>query len=461
MADRPRILISALRGGSGKTMLTLGLLTAWRESGFEVAAFKKGPDYIDAGWLSRAAGRPCRNLDPFLMEPEVIVDSFTAHSAGVDVSVIEGNRGLYDGVNVEGIFSSAELAKLLRAPVVLVVDCTKMTRTVGALVKGCVEFDPDLEIGGVVLNQTAGARHRRLTRSVIETYTDLPVLGEVPRLPKDAFPERHMGLIPPQEHGRAMDSITCALKLAQEHLDLERLWEVARSAPAWEVDLPAGTVVKGDGAHRVRIGVIRDSAFQFYYPENIESLERAGAEIIEISALSDPTLPGLDGLYIGGGFPETHGAHLAQNRSFLESVRAAAEGGLPIWAECGGLIFLGRELVVEGQAYAMAGVLDLRLVLERRPRAHGYTIIAVDGDNPYFETGKTISAHEFHYCRVDEVNLDSARLVFSVSRGEGIAYGRDGMVKGNVLATFSHIHSLAVPDWAESFVSVCLKRALD
>jgi cobyrinic acid a,c-diamide synthase len=454
-APRPRLMISALRGGSGKTSVTLGLTAAWRAGGRRVAAFKKGPDYIDPGWLSLAAGAPCRNLDPHLMDPEAILGSFTAHSAGADVSLIEGNRGLYDGFDAAGTCSSAELAKLLRCPVVLVLDCTKVTRTLGAIVLGCLAFDREVTFAGFILNQVAGPRHRKLIEQVLADHTDLPVLGAVPRLREDAFPERHMGLIPPGEHGASEHSLAAVKDLARDHLDLTALWRIAAAAPAWHYAPPPSPEVPP--GPEVRIGVVRDSSFWFYYPENLEALAAAGARLVFVSALEDRSLPDLDGLYIGGGFPETHAPELAANESFRASVLEAARGGLPIWAECGGLMYLSRTLEVSGRDYPLVGLFDLDLTMERRPQAHGYTRLRAAGPNPFFPHDTVLLGHEFHYSRVARVAADHD-LAFRVERGHGVTGGRDGLVAGNTVATFSHLHALASPQWARALVDLARRH---
>jgi len=280
------LLLAALRGGAGKTTLTLGLLAAWRDQGRRLVPFKKGPDYIDPAWHALAAGCPSHNLDPFLMEGDQILALVARHAQAADGILIEGNRGLYDGLDAQGTSSTAELAKALATPVVLVVDCTMRTRTTAALVLGCQHFDPLTPIRGVILNQIARPRHEALIRNAIEHYCGIPVLGALPRLKCAVFPERHMGLVPPQEHAMALKAVNTARDLAQRYLDLDGLWEVAAQAPP----LPAGPIsapLPMTGGP-VTIGIIRDSAFQFYYPENLEALEQEGARLVEISALEDP-----------------------------------------------------------------------------------------------------------------------------------------------------------------------------
>jgi cobyrinic acid a,c-diamide synthase len=323
----PRILIAGVRGGSGKTLISLGLAAAWRKQGRRVASFKKGPDYIDAAWLSLAAGRPCRNLDLFLMSQEAALGSFAGSSAESDVAVIEGNRGLYDGVDARGSYSTAELAKLLQAPVVLAVDCTKATRTVAAVVLGCQRLDPQVPLRGVILNQVAGPRHESVLREAIELACGLPVLGAIPRIREHLFPERHLGLVPPPEHGQLSSAIEQAADVAQEHIDLEATWDLARQAPALEPPPASAAAQEVQSAEAARIGIFRDAAFQFYYPDNLEALAREGAHLIDVSPIRDAALPEVDALYIGGGFPETLAPALAENKLFRDSLRRSIERG--------------------------------------------------------------------------------------------------------------------------------------
>jgi len=449
-------MIAALRGGSGKTITSVGLIASWRKRGMAVAPFKKGPDFIDAGWLALAAGRPCHHLDTFLMPADQILFSFTSHSTGAAISLIEGNRGLYDGIDVEGSTSTSELAKLLKAPVILVVDCTKSTRTVAAMVLGCLHFDPEVHIAGIILNRVAGARHESILRRTIQEYCGIPVLGAIPKLRGDAFPERHMGLVPTPEHDWADESVGKTLEMAEQYLDLDPLFSVAKEAShlsaASESPVQKAGHLSEDEGSAVRIGVIQDGAFQFYYPDNIEALERAGAEIVRVNSLTDPGLPSLDGLYIGGGFPETHAGLLAENKGFREDVRRMAHEGLPIYAECGGLMYLGESLEFEDKTYPLAGVFPVVFGFSKRPAGHGYTIFQVKRPNPYFNVGTEIRGHEFHYSSVLNWEGKLEDLAFRMVRGSGFHGKGDGLCYKNTLATYSHIHALGTPSWARSMV---------
>jgi cobyrinic acid a,c-diamide synthase len=456
----PRIIIAALKGGSGKTILSLGLTSAWKGMGHRVAAFKKGPDFIDSGWLSFATGRPCYNLDPFLMDPGQIISSLLVNSAGADVSVIEGNRGLFDGLDLDGCCSTGELGRTIKSPVILIVDVTMATRTVAALVMGCQKFDPDLRISGVVLNRVAGPRQEALTRNAVEQYCGIPVVGSVPKLKQNIFPERHMGLVPYLETDYAEKAIAWARDVAEKHLDLETLWRLAHEAPPLAYP-PEG---KKEESGLVlpeslpRIGVVRDKSFWFYYPENLDQMKKQGAHLVEINSLDDRELPAIDALYIGGGFPEIQAQALADNAAFRASLKQRIEEGLPVYAECGGLMYLGKELVVEGNAYPMVGALPLSLILEKKPQGHGYTILEVTDKNPYYPMGEALKGHEFHYSKAVLHPSDDTRTVLKVLRGEGIDGQRDGLCRKNVLATYTHIHARGNPQWAERLLAVAKNK---
>jgi cobyrinic acid a,c-diamide synthase len=464
MGSHARLVIAGLSGDSGKTLVALGLVAAWRRAGLSVAVFKKGPDYIDAAWLSWAAGTAARNLDVHLMGEEVVRRSFAVHAETADISIIEGNRGLFDGLDPLGSASTARLARLLDAPVLLVVPATKMTATAAALVRGCQVYDPALRLAGVVLNRVASERQAGVIRSAIEGACGVPVVGVLPRLQGDLLPDRHLGLVPPEEHmGR--DELEGRLaELVGARVDLGRAHDIAAAAPRLALELESRQVAAPDpaamatapeaatSADPVRVGYFCDSAFTFYYPENLEALERAGARLKPISALSAQELPDIDLLYIGGGFPETHAVELSRNEALRRCVREAAAGGLPIYAECGGLMYLSEELRVGGLVHPMSGVLPVQVEHCARPQGHGYCDVEVDAENPFFPVGAVLRGHEFHYSRLTG-GVEHLSSAYWVVRGTGCGGRRDGLVVGNVLASYVHLHASSVPSWARHLCS--------
>jgi cobyrinic acid a,c-diamide synthase len=455
----PRLLVAGMSGGSGKTLVALGLLLSLRRAGVPVRAFKKGPDYIDAAWLSWASAQPARSLDTYLMGAATILSSFVEYGLDEGINIIEGARGLFDGFDVVGTHSTAVLAKHLKAPVVLVVNCAKVTRTAAALVLGCQKFDPELSVGGVILNNVNGRRHETILRGAIESTCSLPVLGAIPKASADQpLPERHLGLIPPTEHRDLEELGQDLLHVVGGFIDLDALVTMARSAAPLEV-----TPHEDSQPPRVRdikVGYLKDSAFSFYYPENLELLERAGAELIPISALQATNLPeDLNALYIGGGFPETHAAELSANRSFLRSIRKAAEQGLPIYAECGGLMLLSRALLWKGSRYEMTNVFPFEVEVSDIAQGHGYCELLVDTPNPFFPPGTGLRGHEFHYSRIVPQS-DWAATACEVRRGTGCFQGRDAAILKNVWASYTHLHALATPEWAKGVAGAARRFAV-
>jgi cobyrinic acid a,c-diamide synthase len=331
---------------------------------------------------------------------------------------------------------------------------------VAAVVLGCQTLDPDVPISGIVLNRVAGSRHESVVRQSVESVCDIPVVGSIGRIKQQLFPERHLGLIPPQEHGQLDDSIEQVRSIVEDSLDLDTLWTLAENTV--DIPLDGRTAVGLDQARErtIRVGIFRDAAFQFYYPENLEALEHAGAELIEISPLSDSSLPDVDALYIGGGFPETLAPGLASNRPFLEDVRQTTEGGLPVYAECGGAVFLGEELVYEGKRYPMSGALPVTYGFQERPKGHGYVELETTHANPYYAVGETLRGHEFHYTYILSASSDDMKYAFAVRRGFGFDGQRDGIMRGNVLACYTHVHALGTEGWAEALVAAATRFRL-
>lgn len=455
----PRVVIAGLSGGSGKTTLSVGLSAALRRRGISITPFKKGPDYIDAGWLAASAGSPCYNLDPFLIGPEKVLESFLLRFRPQGAALIEGNRGIFDGMDAEGSFSTAKVAEILKSPVILVVDCTKMTRTAASLVLGVKVFDRTLRLGGVVLNKVSGKRHESVIRRAVETYAGLPVLGAMPRAGGGAFPERHMGLTPTEEHPAVRKAVAQTARLIEGCVDVGAVLSVMNSAPILRGKRPGALAKAGHGGAGppVKIGVVKDSAFQFYYPENIGELRERGAKIIELSAIKSMALPEIDALYIGGGFPETHAVALSGNRALMRSIVSAVEGGLPVYAECGGLMYLGRYLKTSEGLCPMAGVLPLGFSLSERPEAHGYTVAEAIRENPFYPEGTVIRGHEFHYSRPEGFRGKKAvYFALGMKRGRGLRDGLDGLCYKNVFASYTHVHALGVPEWAEGMLRAAL-----
>ncbi len=444
-----RFLVSAAHKSSGKTTVSIGLAAALSRRGLAVQPYKKGPDYIDPLWLSAAAGRPCRNLDPYLESPEDIRAVFRQHATCADVALVEGNKGLYDGLALDGSNSNAALAALLDLPVILVLDARGMTRGIAPLILGYQAFDRSIRIAGVILNRLGGARHESKLRAVIEHYTDVAVLGALQERADLAIEERHLGLKPATEAAGADQRIAALADAVRDGVDIERLLALTTCdrTPA-AVDLScAGT------AEPLRIGIARDRAFGFYYAEDLENLQRAGARLVPFDTLADHTLPAVDALFIGGGFPEMFAAELAANQPLRRSIREAIEGGLPTYAECGGLMYLARSITWNGVTYPMTGALPGDVTMEARPVGRGYVHLEETAAHPWPQRrGATIRAHEFHYSRLHNL-APGVRFAYQVRRGHGVDGTHDGFVHRNVLASYAHLRSVAGNNWPARFVA--------
>ncbi len=452
--ETPRLMIAALKGGAGKTLVTLGIVSALRKRGIKVSVFKKGPDYIDANWLGFAAGVPCYNLDSYLMDNSVILQSFIRRSQGSDIAIIEGARGLFDGVDSSGAYSTSELAKSLKAPTLLIVEGSKLSGTAAALVKGCQVMDPALLLEGVILNRVAGIRHENIMRSSISGACGIPTVGSLPKQALKNFPQRHLGLLPLEEHPASAALIDQVESVISTCLDIDSIIGIAEKAPDLEVTIPSAPPQKNKrSSAQVTIGYLRDAAFQFYYEDNLEALMERGIKLVGISALEDAHLPDIDGLYIGGGFPETNAAGLAANRSFRNSLLKAINHGLPVYAECGGLMYLSANLAIDGNEFPMVGAFPIRTVLERKPQGLGYIEVEVINKNPFYPVGSKIKGHEFHYSSVVVESGVTPVYAFRVMRGYGMDGTHDGICVGNAMGSYLHAHALGIPMWAEAIVN--------
>jgi cobyrinic acid a,c-diamide synthase len=445
-----RLLISAAHKSSGKTTVTLGLCAALAARGLIVQPFKKGPDYIDPMWLGQAAGRPCHNLDFHCMSHAELLSTVGHYSADADIALIEGNKGLYDGLDLHGSNSNAALAKLTNTPVILVLDARGMTRGIAPLILGNQAFDPDIRIAGVILNQLGGSRHEAKLRAVIEHYTDVPVLGGVQHNTELEIVERHLGLIPSNEEHAASTHIGKIRQAIAAQVDLEQVLTLAEPAPLDFNPLP---VTGSTAADRVRIGIIRDAVFGFYYPDDLDALERAGAQLLMIDSLQDQSLPTIDGLFIGGGFPESRMAELEANVALRSTIRTAINNGLPTYAECGGLMYLSRSLQRGDRRNEMIGVIPGDCIMHERPQGRGYVHLRETSRLrwPGSRTGEEFSAHEFHYSSLENIT-EPLEFAYEVTRGTGIDGHNDGIVINNLLACYSHQRDTQQHRWAGRFI---------
>ncbi len=446
------LFLSAAHKSSGKTTLSIGLCAALRARGLVVQPFKKGPDYIDPLWLASAAGRGCENLDFYTTPADEIRDSFHALMRGADIGLIEGNKGLYDGLDLDGSNSNAALARLLDAPVVLVLSTRGMTRGIAPLILGYQAFEPAIRIAGVILNQVGGPRHESKLRRVIEHYTDVRVVGAVAHSPELAIVERHLGLMPSNEAERAGETIDGIRRAVESQVDLDAVLALAASAPPPDPAPPLRRVQVRVKAP-VRIGIARDDVFGFYYQSDLEVFAACGAELVPFSPLRDHALPEVDGLFIGGGFPETRLDDLERNRSMREAIRDFIEGGGPTYAECGGLMYLSRSIAWRDQHADMVGVIPADTLMEERPQGRGYVRLSETDAFPWPRLGdepEEIPAHEFHYSRITPLDVDWA---YRVLRGQGVDGRHDGIRHRRLLASYTHMRNVGGNRWVERFVA--------
>ncbi|WP_305041344.1 cobyrinate a,c-diamide synthase [Geoalkalibacter sp.] len=448
----PSVLVAAPASGSGKTTLTLALLAALRRRGLRVAPFKVGPDFIDPGHHAAACGRPSRNLDGWMCDETTVRDLFARGSRDADIAIIEGVMGLFDGASGhDDQGSSAEIARWLGARVLLVIDARAQARSAAALAQGFTRFDPRLQFAGVICNRVGSPRHAAILRQAFASVAGLPpLLGCLPRDAELSLPERHLGLVTAEDAAPGEDFHQRLADWLERHVDLDRLVPCVPSAPC----VPYNCAPAPRANHGARIAVARDQAFCFYYPDNLELLEAAGAQLVFFSPLRDQRLPdNIDGLYLGGGYPELHAAQLAANTTLLAALRQAAERGLPIYAECGGLMLLGES--IDGQA--MAGVFPARATLLKRRKALGYREVTLTADGLLGPAGTRLRGHEFHYSEM-AMPPEVART-YRLTRRDGELLPDEGYRRGNVLGSYVHLHFGSHPAAAAHFVNFCRKGA--
>lgn len=443
----PRLLIAGVSSGVGKTTIAVGLMAAYRRRGLRVAPFKVGPDYLDPGWHALACGRSSAPLDTWMLGTEGVRHSFQRGTAHCDLALIEGMMGLHDGAEATSDRgSTAEVSRVLKAPVVLVLDGSALARSAGALALGYRLFDPELSWAGVIANRVAGAGHAAFLRPGIEVRAELPWLGWLPANADAQIPERHLGLHAAGSEG--LDIVDRLADLVEQHLDLDALLTAARTAPPLSIEPPA---LAPPIRPKVRMGIARDAAFSFYYPDNLALLERAGAELVPFSPLADRQLPErLDGLYFGGGYPELHAAALAQNAALRAEITQLAHHGRPIYAECGGLMYLCTTLRdLAGLSHSMLGLVPTACAMEPRLQAIGYREVVTRSATLLGPAGTRVRGHEFHHSRLIDALPENA-LAFQAG-DQPLGYAT-----GNLLASYVHLHFGSNPGAAEQFVNQCL-----
>jgi len=441
-----RVLISAAHKSSGKTTISIGLCAALQQRGYQLQPYKKGPDYIDPLWLTKASHKPCFNLD-FNTQSTDEIDALWNRFEDADIRFIEGNKGLFDGVDPHGSDCNAALAKQLDVPVILVVDVQGITRGVAPLVLGYQQFDPDINILGVILSKVASDRHERKLRAALEEYTDLPVLGAVHRHPELFIDERHLGLVPSNEYEFSANKIDMLRQHIERQVDVDaliRMLGITSGSPK------PGPVNKADLGWR--IGIAQDSAFGYYYQDDLQAFEQAGAELIPVDLIRDEVLPEVDGLFIGGGFPEMHMQALSANQVMRERIGEAVENNLPVYAECGGLMYLCRQIAFQGNTLPMTGALPADVVMHERPQGRGYVKLKETAQHPWVkEPGRVVPAHEFHHSSLENIG-DELEYAYEVVRGQGIGNSKDGIVYKNTLASYSHLRDAASKHWVIEFI---------
>lgn len=442
----PRLVVAGTASNVGKTTFTSALVRLFTQRGLRVAVFKCGPDYLDPSYLALAANSVCHNLDGWMMGQRAVVDTFETATANVDIAVIEGVMGLFDGADARSeAGSTAEIAKWLDAPVVLVADCSGMARSAGALVRGFRDFDPQVNLAGVVCNRVGSKSHLELlTAAIAPTF----VYGGLPKRAELAFPSRHLGL-----HRAAAASVEVIDQWASavaEWCDVDAL---VRSASATSL-VGVGLADTGSDVRRCRIGVAEDAAFQFYYAHNLRSLERAGAELVRFSPMTDTTLPDVDGVYLGGGYPELYAAELSGNFRMLHALRRASASGMPIYAECGGLMYLCANIRNDVGKFPMVGIFEADAVLRQQRTALGYATVTTSRPTLLGLVGTTFRGHQFRYSELEwpsELTATSYRMTV---RRTGQT-SSEGFLRGNTLGSYVHAHWGSNSEVPRAFVEHC------
>lgn len=455
----PRVVVAGVCSGVGKTTISTGLMGALRDAGFTVQAFKVGPDYIDPSYHKKVTGRPSGNLDTWMVPQDQIVELFTREAADADIAVVEGVMGLYDGVSgMDEEGSTAQIAKILRCPVLLVIDVCSMARTVAAVALGYKKFDENVNVSGIILNRVGSAKHAAWCKQAIEEATGVPVVGSLPVNAEIELAERHLGLIPTPEKEPVDKFFSKTTSFIRSNIDIDAVIKIARAVPAVPaVKHPIYPARKH--SKTVTVGVAFDEAFNFYYSANLDLLEAYGAELKQFSPIHDKALPAdIDGLYIGGGFPEMLAAELEANAAMRSAIKKASDSGMPIYGECGGLMYLTDSIAdFGGKPFRMAGVLPAETVMVKKVLLN-YALADVTRDTPLSKAGGCLKGHEFHSSKLVDVPAD-AEFAYALRRGEGIVGNRDGWLQQNVLAAYLHVHFAQDAQIAQTFITSCKQHS--
>ncbi|EKR52955.1 cobyrinate a,c-diamide synthase [Leptospira interrogans] len=449
----PRIVIGGTGSGVGKTTIALALTQILRKRGLKVVTFKCGPDYLDPTYHSRASQKICHNLDGWLMGKESVLNTFYQTCHNVDIAIIEGMMGLFDGHSPNSeIGSTAEIAKWLASPVLVVLDTRGMARTVSAILKGLKIFDPDLNLAGAFANFTGSPSHIQLLK---DASTEVPILGGLCKHSEQTFPERHLGLYSASEENVSEEKFNFWGEEGEKSLEVNSILEIANSAP--EISIPVSNI--NTTLKRCKIGIAMDSAFHFYYEENLMRLRQAGAELVFFSPLSDSKLTDVDGLYFGGGYPEVFAPTLSKNKSLLNYIRDLSYKNIPIYAECGGLMYLSKGIkVVEGEFFPMLGLISATSIMEKKLKALGYVEVTTKKETIFGEVGLRFRGHQFRYSDLELDESNPIELVYNLRKRKSDQVSEEGYSKNSVLASYIHAHWASNPSLAEGFVQSCLRK---
>ncbi|MEE8400817.1 MAG: cobyrinate a,c-diamide synthase [Candidatus Hydrothermarchaeaceae archaeon] len=454
----PRVIIGGTSSKAGKTVISIGLMRALKNRGYKVAPFKTGPDFIDPSYHLFATGRPSRNIDGYMMKKEDIIGAFHRNASDSDISIIEGTMGLYDSIDgIHDTGSTAQVSKFLKAPVILTANIERISRTAAPFVLGYKVFDRDVDIKGVILNRAGSKRHAGKAKDAVEKLVKMRVVGVMPRDARIEIPERHLGLVPAYEKKKIERLFDTLAELIEDYLDVDRIIKIANGAEPLK-NVRESPLFSPKRRISANLGVVRDKSFSFYYEDNLDAFAAGGAEIRYIDSLKDRKLPDIDALYIGGGFPEVFSKELEKNKKLRGEIYEFCNSGKPVYAECGGLMYLGKSITTkENEEYEMVDFLPIKTRMFEKFQSLGYVKNEAIRDSPISRRGATIKGHEFHYSRVEP--LKKLEYIYKVKRGKGIDGTSDGILKKNTVASYMHVHVLSYPPLVGNFLKTASEIA--